>query len=65
LCRPIEDALAAWSLRKAGRLRLSEWLAELRRVDLMPFFEWRDPMPALAVLSRRIWRLREELIASN
>jgi predicted ATP-grasp superfamily ATP-dependent carboligase len=65
LCRPIEDALAAWSLRKAGRLRLSEWLAELRRVDLVPFFEWRDPMPALAVLSRRIWRLREELIASN
>jgi D-aspartate ligase len=65
LCRPIEDALAAWSLRKAGRLRFSDWLAELRRVDLLPFFEWRDPMPALAVLSRRIWRLREELIASN
>ena len=65
LCRPIEDALAAWSLRKAGRLSLSEWLAELSRVDLLPFFEWRDPMPALAVLSRRIWRLREELISSN
>ena len=65
LCRPIEDALAAWSLRKAGRLRLSEWLAELSRVDLLPFFEWRDPMPALAVLSRRIWRLREELISRN
>ena len=65
LCRPIEDALAAWSLRKAGRLRLSEWLAELGRVDLLPFFEWRDPMPAVAVLSRRIWRLGETLFSSN
>jgi D-aspartate ligase len=65
LCRPIEDAFAAWSLRKAGRLRLSEWLVELRRADMLPFFEWRDPMPALAVLSRRIWRLGEELFSSN
>ena len=62
LCRPIEDAFAAWMLLKAGRLRLSEWLVELHRVDLLPFFEWRDPMPALAVLGRRIWRLREELL---
>jgi predicted ATP-grasp superfamily ATP-dependent carboligase len=65
LCRPIEDALAAWSLRKAGRLRFSEWLAELGRVDLLPFFEWRDPMPAVAALGRRIWRLAEELFSKQ
>ena len=65
LCRPIEDALAAWELRKSGRLRLSDWLAELRRADLMPFFEWRDPAPAFAALGRRAWRLGTELFSTD
>lgn len=65
LCRPIEDALAAWELRKRGKLRFSDWLAELRRADLMPFFEWRDPAPAFAALGRRAWRLGAERFASD
>jgi D-aspartate ligase len=61
MCRPIEDALAAWELRKRGELRLSEWISELRVTNQLPFFEWLDPMPALAVLGRRIWRLGKGL----
>lgn len=57
LCRPIEDALAAWELHKRGDLRLSEWIADLRQIDQFPFFEWRDPAPALFVIGRRAWRL--------
>ena len=65
LCRPIEDALAAWELRKRGSLRLADWFAELRRVDLTPFFEWRDPVPAFTVLGRRAWKLGAELFSSD
>ncbi len=57
MCRPIEDALAAWELRKRGEMRFSEWINEIRRTNQLPFFEWLDPMPAIAVLGRRIWRL--------
>jgi D-aspartate ligase len=57
LCRPIEDALAAWGLYKEGKLRFSHWISEVRQTNLFPFFEWRDPLPAVAVLGRRAWRL--------
>ncbi|MGH7984757.1 MAG: hypothetical protein ACREQX_00500 [Candidatus Binataceae bacterium] len=53
LCRPIEDALAAWELRKRGELHFSQWLRQVWRADKFPFFDWRDPMPALSVLTRR------------
>src|SRR5262249_47743055 len=62
LCRPIEDALAALALRRRGKLRLSDWLRELGRANLMPFFEWLDPAPALAVLGLRAWLLDPELL---
>jgi len=57
LCRPTWDALAAWELHRRGELRLSEWIAQLRRIDQFPFFELRDPLPALVVLGRHAWRL--------
>jgi predicted ATP-grasp superfamily ATP-dependent carboligase len=62
LCRPIEDALAAWELHKRGGLRLSEWIADLWQIDQFPFFEWRDPAPALSVLGRRALRLAARLL---
>ena len=65
LCRPIEDALAAWELRKRGKLRFSDWFAELRGADLMPFFEWRDPAPAFAAAGRRAWLLGAQLFSSD
>jgi D-aspartate ligase len=49
LCRPVKDARAAWELRKTGELGFSEWIADLWRVNQFPLFEWRDPMPTVAV----------------
>ena len=54
LCRPLEDSFAAWQLHRKGELRLVDWLADLRRANMVPFFEWRDPIPAVAALSRRL-----------
>ena len=60
LCRPIEDAFAAWGLYKDGKLRFSDWISEIRQTNLFPFFEWRDPLPAIAVIGRRAWRFGRE-----
>ena len=62
LCRPISDSIAAWQLRRSGQLRLSEWFAQLRRIDQFPFFEWRDPMPAFFVLCRRARQVAQLLL---
>jgi D-aspartate ligase len=62
LCRPIEDAFAAWELRRTGELRLSEWITQLWHSDKLPFFEWRDPMPALFLLGRRTWQAAQILL---
>jgi D-aspartate ligase len=62
LCRPMRDALAAWELRRRGELRLSEWIGELRRINQFPFFELRDPLPALVVLGRRAGLLAARLL---
>lgn len=57
LCWPIEDAFAAWELRNRGELRLSEWVADLRRIDAFPLFELADPAPAVWDAMHRAWRL--------
>jgi D-aspartate ligase len=62
LCRPMQDALAAWELWNNGELRLYQWIRELSHVDQFPFFEWRDPMPAVSVLARRACRARARLL---
>ncbi len=62
LCRPIEDALAAWGLHKRGELRLHEWITDLRHANMFPFFEWRDPIPAFAVLGHRVQQLGAQLV---
>jgi D-aspartate ligase len=64
LCRPMRDALAAWELRRRGELRLSEWIGELRHIAQFPFFELRDPLPALVVLGRRAGLLATRLLRS-
>jgi D-aspartate ligase len=62
LWRPLEDVLAVWELRKRGELSASEWLRQLLRTDKFPFFEWRDPMPALFMLSCRAWQALQLLV---
>ena len=65
LCRPIEDALAAWGLYRKGKLRLIDWISEVSRTNLFPFFDWRDPLPAVAVLGRRAWRLGGDFLPTS
>lgn len=65
LCRPVQDACAAWGLRKTGELRLSNWIADLRRINQFPFFDWRDPMPALFACRRRAKKLRAKLLLAT
>lgn len=62
LCRPIEDGLAVWGLHRRGKLRLSEWITDLRHANMFPFFEWRDPVPAFAVLGHRVQRVGAQLL---
>jgi D-aspartate ligase len=62
LCRPIEDSMAAWQLHTRGELRFSEWIADLRQTNIFPFFEWRDPVPAVAILGRRVQRIGAQLL---
>lgn len=64
LCRPVQDARAAWGLRKTGELSLSEWLADLSRVNQFPFFEWRDPLPSVAVWGRFARKAGAKVFAS-
>lgn len=63
LCRPIEDASAAWRLYRRGELRLSDWVHEVWSTNLFPFFEWRDPIPALVVLVHRCWKMGTTLLS--
>lgn len=62
LCRPIKDALAAWGLWKTGELDFLSWLGDLWRINQFPFFEWRDPMPALFACRRRARKLGTKLL---
>lgn len=48
LCRVYQDARAAWELRRRGELRLTQWIADLGRINQFPLFDWKDPMPAIA-----------------
>ncbi len=63
LCRPIEDACAAWRLHKRGELQLNDWIREVWSTNLFPFFEWRDPIPALVVLVHRCWKAGAALLS--
>lgn len=62
LCRPLMDSRAAWELHKRGELCFSDWIASLRRINQLPFFNWRDPLPALFVLARCGWRFAARLL---
>jgi D-aspartate ligase len=64
LCRPIKDAFAAWDLWKTGELDFLSWLGDLWRINQFPFFEWRDPMPALFACRQRTRRLATKLLSA-
>ncbi len=49
---PIRDFQAYRALNKEGRLTFGRWLADVGHKQTFPYFDWADPMPALARLSK-------------
>ncbi len=49
---PIRDFQAYRALSKGGRLSFGRWLADVSHKQTFPYFNWSDPMPALARLSK-------------
>jgi predicted ATP-grasp superfamily ATP-dependent carboligase len=52
LWSPGRDLRAFLALRATGQLSLSEWLAGLAHRQVLPYFRWDDPMPALVGAAR-------------
>jgi predicted ATP-grasp superfamily ATP-dependent carboligase len=49
---PVRDFQAYRALRREGVLTFGGWLASVARPQTFPYFEWTDPLPALARLSK-------------
>ena len=49
---PIRDFQAYRELSRAGKLSFVGWVQSICRRQMFPFFEWSDPMPALARLTK-------------
>jgi predicted ATP-grasp superfamily ATP-dependent carboligase len=47
---PLRDFQAYLELRRAGQLAFPQWLSSVMHRQTFPYFEWRDPLPALARL---------------
>jgi predicted ATP-grasp superfamily ATP-dependent carboligase len=45
---PVRDFQAFLELRRQGRLALGQWIASILHRQTFPYFDWRDPLPALA-----------------
>jgi D-aspartate ligase len=54
MLRPIEDVRAAVALRREGQLSAREWLTSLRHPQHLAVWSWRDPLPMLYSLLRRM-----------
>jgi predicted ATP-grasp superfamily ATP-dependent carboligase len=48
---PLRDFQSYLELRKTGQLSFARWLASTMHRQTFPYFEWSDPMPALARLT--------------
>lgn len=49
---PVRDFQAYLELRRVGALSFGGWLGSVLHRQSFPFFEWTDPLPALARLSK-------------
>jgi hypothetical protein len=48
---PVRDFQAGLAMRREGQLTLGWWLASVCHRQTFPYFQWSDPMPALARLT--------------
>lgn len=53
---PIRDFSAFRELRRMGQITFGQWLRSVAHPQTFQFFEWRDPMPAVARLLKPIRR---------
>jgi predicted ATP-grasp superfamily ATP-dependent carboligase len=53
---PVRDFQAHLALRKRGELTTAQWLASVCRRQTFPYFQWTDPVPALARLTAPLRR---------
>jgi predicted ATP-grasp superfamily ATP-dependent carboligase len=53
---PLRDFQAHLSLRRRGELTTRQWLASVRHRQTFPYFQWTDPLPALARLTAPLRR---------
>jgi predicted ATP-grasp superfamily ATP-dependent carboligase len=51
---PVRDFQAYLELRRAGHLTFPQWLASIMHRQTFPYFEWTDPLPALARLAHPV-----------
>jgi predicted ATP-grasp superfamily ATP-dependent carboligase len=45
---PVRDFQAFLELRRQGQLAFRQWIASVLHLQTFPYFDWRDPLPALA-----------------
>jgi D-aspartate ligase len=55
---PLEDFLAFVELRRDRPISWLEWLRSVRRAEVFPYLNWRDPMPSVVNLVQRARSLR-------
>lgn len=55
---PVRDFQAHLALRRRGELTTARWLASVCRRQTFAYFQWTDPMPALARLTAPLRRKR-------
>jgi predicted ATP-grasp superfamily ATP-dependent carboligase len=48
---PVRDFQAGLAMRREGQLTLGRWLASVCHRQTFPYFQWSDPLPALARLT--------------
>ena len=48
---PVRDFQAGLSMRREGQLTLRRWLASVCHRQTFPYFQWSDPLPAMARLT--------------
>ena len=53
---PVRDFQAHLALRRRGELTTRQWLASVLHRQAFPYFQWTDPMPALARLAAPLRR---------
>jgi hypothetical protein len=54
---PVDDTRAFIALRAAGRLSLLGWLGGLAHRQVLPMFDWSDPLPSLVSASKLLSRV--------